>query len=237
MKKLIGRLLAIVLIAALAVCGIVTYNGYRLYKEVTEAVPVREKVAEVEEQAHYTTYESLPKRYIEAVIAAEDRRFFRHHGFDILATGRAMWHNIEAGRLIEGGSTITQQLAKNMYFSQEKKFTRKVAEVFVAQELEDLCDKKTLFELYVNSIYFGSGYYNIYDAAHGYYDKDPSDLNDYECTMLAGVPNAPSVYAPTVNPKLAEERRQQVLTCMVENGYIKEGELSQAPDDRKENEG
>ena len=112
-----------------------------------------------------------------------------------------------------------------MYFSQEKKFTRKVAEVFVAQELEDLCDKKTLFELYVNSIYFGSGYYNIYDAAHGYYDKDPSDLNDYECTMLAGVPNAPSVYAPTVNPKLAEERRQQVLTCMVENGYIIEGEI------------
>ena len=162
MKKLIGRLLAIVLIAALAVCGIVTYNGYRLYKEVTEAVPVSEKVAEIEEQAHYTTYESLPKRYVEAVIAAEDRRFFRHHGFDILATGRAMWHNIEAGRLIEGGSTITQQLAKNMYFSQEKKFTRKVAEVFVAQELEDLCDKKTLFELYVNSIYFGSGYYNIY---------------------------------------------------------------------------
>ena len=80
MKKLIGRLLAIVLIAALAVCGIVTYNGYRFYKEVTEAVPVSEKVAEIEEQAHYTTYESLPKRYVEAVIAAEDRRFFRHHG-------------------------------------------------------------------------------------------------------------------------------------------------------------
>ena len=137
-----------------------------------------------------------------------------------------MWHNIEAGRLIEGGSTITQQLAKNLYFSQEKKFTRKVAEVFVAQELEDLCDKKTLFELYVNSIYFGSGYYNVYDAAHGYYDKDPIDMDDYECTMMAGIPNAPSVYAPTVNPKLAEERRQQVLDCMVENGYITEGEIS-----------
>ena len=123
MKKLIGRLLAIVLIAALAVCGIVTYNGYQLYKEAVAAVPVSEKVVAIEAQTHYTTYDALPKRYIEAVIAAEDRRFFRHHGFDILATGRAMWHNIEAGRLIEGGSTITQQLAKNMYFSQEKKFT------------------------------------------------------------------------------------------------------------------
>ena len=86
MKKLIGRLLAIVLIAALAVCGIVTYNGYQLYKEAVAAVPVSEKVAAIEAQTHYTTYDALPKRYIEAVIAAEDRRFFRHHGFDILAT-------------------------------------------------------------------------------------------------------------------------------------------------------
>lgn len=226
MKKLIGNLLAILLIAGIAAGGIVTYNGYRLYREVTAEVPVSEKVSAIEEQEHYTAYDELPKRYIEAVIAAEDRRFFRHHGFDILATGRAMWHNLEAGRLIEGGSTITQQLAKNMYFTQEKKFTRKVAEVFVAHDLEELCDKKTLFELYVNSIYFGSGYYNVYDAAHGYYDKDPIDMDDYECTMMAGIPNAPSVYAPTVNPKLAEERRQQVLTCMVENGYITEGEIS-----------
>ena len=132
---------------------------------------------------------------------------------------------MEAGSLIEGGSTITQQLAKNMYFSQEKKFTRKVAEVFVSNDIENLCDKETIFELYINSIYFGSGYYTVYDAAHGYYGKDPADLNDYECTMLAGVPNAPSVYSPDVNPKLAEERRQQVLECMVENGYIEEGEL------------
>ncbi len=240
MKKLIENLLAVMLVIGITAGGIVTYNGYRLYKQVTTAVPVSEKVVAIEEQEHYTTYDELPKRYIEAVIAAEDRRFFQHRGFDILATSRAMWHNIEARRLIEGGSTITQQLAKNMYFTQEKKFTRKVAEVFVAHDLEELCDKKTLFELYVNSIYFGSGYYNIYDAAHGYYDKDPIDMNDYECTMLAGIPNAPSVYAPTVNPKLAEERRQQVLTCMVENGYIKEGELSQPPDDRddrKESEG
>ncbi len=81
------------------------------------------------------------------------------------------------------------------------------------------------FELYVNSIYFGSGYYSVYEAAEGYYGKMPCDLNDYEATMLAGVPNAPSVYSPDVNPTLAEERRQQVLECMVENGYIEAGEI------------
>ena len=127
--------------------------------------------------------------------------------------------------MIEGGSTITQQLAKNLYFTQEKKFTRKVAEVFVARDIEKLCDKETIFELYVNSIYFGSGYYSVYEAAEGYYGKKPCDLNDYEATMLAGIPNAPSVYSPDVNPTLAEERRQQVLECMVENGYIEEGEI------------
>lgn len=216
----------IFVICALAAAG-VSVGGYELYKEAVAAVPTAEKVEQIQGQEHYTTFDELPQRYIDAVIAAEDRRFFRHHGFDILATSRAAWHNIEAMGLVEGGSTITQQLAKNMYFTQEKKFSRKVAEIFVAKEIEELCDKETIFELYVNSIYFGSGYYNVYDAAKGYYGKTPSEMNDYECTMLAGVPNAPSVYSPDVNPTLAEERRQQVLECMVENGYIEQGELGQ----------
>mgnify|MGYP002293279884 FL=1 len=225
LKKVVRRIILLILMIAAVTGGAVVVNGYEIYKDAVGKVPVSDKIAQIQEKEHYTKFDQLPQRYIDAVIAAEDRRFFKHHGFDILATGRAMWHNMEAGSLIEGGSTITQQLAKNMYFSQEKKFTRKVAEVFVSNDIENLCDKETIFELYINSIYFGSGYYTVYDAAHGYYGKDPADLNDYECTMLAGVPNAPSVYSPDVNPKLAEERRQQVLECMVENGYIEEGEL------------
>lgn len=224
-KKYLETFLVVLVIFAAAVSAVVIRSGYQLYKEAVGETPVSQKVEEIQQQEHYTTFDELPQRYIDAVISAEDRRFFRHHGFDILATARAAWHNIEAGRLIEGGSTITQQLAKNWYFTQEKKFSRKVAEIFVSKTLEKLCEKKTIFELYVNSIYFGSGYYNVYDASHGYYGKDPIDLNDYEATMLAGVPNAPSVYSPDVNPTLAEERRQQVLECMVENGYIEEGEL------------
>lgn len=224
-RKIIVRLLLLAFLIGGAAVAAVTLSGYELYREAVEAVPVSEKLEEIQGKENFTSYEELPQRYIDAVIAAEDRRFFRHHGFDILATSRAAWHNIEAMSLVEGGSTITQQLAKNMYFTQEKKFSRKVAEIFVSKELEELCDKKTLFELYVNSIYFGSGYYSVYDAAQGYYGKEPSELDDYECTMLAGVPNAPSVYSPDVNPTLAEERRQQVLECMAENGFIEVGEL------------
>lgn len=224
-RKIIARLLLLAFLIGGAAVAAVTLSGYELYREAVEAVPVSEKLEEIQGKENFTSYEELPQRYIDAVIAAEDRRFFRHHGFDILATSRAAWHNIEAMSLVEGGSTITQQLAKNMYFTQEKKFSRKVAEIFVSKELEKLCDKETLFELYVNSIYFGSGYYSVYDAAQGYYGKEPSELDDYECTMLAGVPNAPSVYSPDVNPTLAEERRQQVLECMAENGFIEVGEL------------
>lgn len=225
LRKIIARLLLLAFLIGGAAVAAVTLSGYELYREAVEAVPVSEKLEEIQGKENFTSYEELPQRYIDAVIAAEDRRFFRHHGFDILATSRAAWHNIEAMSLVEGGSTITQQLAKNMYFTQEKKFSRKVAEIFVSKELEELCDKETLFELYVNSIYFGSGYYSVYDAAQGYYNKKPSELDDYECTMLAGVPNAPSVYSPDVNPTLAEERRQQVLECMAENGFIEVGEL------------
>lgn len=225
LRKIIARLLLLAFLIGGAAVAAVTLSGYELYREAVEAVPVSEKLEEIQGKENFTSYEELPQRYIDAVIAAEDRRFFRHHGFDILATSRAAWHNIEAMSLVEGGSTITQQLAKNMYFTQEKKFSRKVAEIFVSKELEKLCDKETLFELYVNSIYFGSGYYSVYDAAQGYYGKEPSELDDYECTMLAGVPNAPSVYSPDVNPTLAEERRQQVLECMAENGFIEVGEL------------
>ena len=224
-RKALRKLILSVLLAALLTSAVVVVSGYEMYKDAISGCPLSEKISEIRGKEHFTNYEELTQCYIDAVIAAEDRRFFRHHGFDILATGRAMWHNIEAGSLIEGGSTITQQLAKNMYFTQEKKFSRKVAEVFVARDIEELCDKKTIFELYVNSIYFGSGYYSVYEAAEGYYGKKPCDLNDYEATMLAGIPNAPSVYSPDVNPTLAEERRQQVLECMVENGYIEEGEI------------
>ena len=223
--KLIKRLIIIILIIAAFLAGSVYHEARQVYKQVVADAPIEEKVAQIQSIEHYTPYSQLPKTYVEAVIAAEDKRFETHKGYDLLSVGRAVWNNIKSGSLQEGGSTITQQLARNMYFEQDKKISRKLAEIFVAREIEKLYDKDEIFELYVNSIYFGSGYYNIYDASMGYFEKKPSQLSDYEATMLAGIPNAPSVYSPDVNPDLAEQRRQQVISCMVDEGYIEAGEI------------
>ncbi len=223
--RLIKRILLLAIIVIVAAASIVIGQGYQMYLDAVEEISVEEKAAEIMEKEHYTTYDELPETYIKAIIAAEDRRFLYHRGFDIISTARAAWRNIKSKEIVEGGSTITQQLGRIMYFSQEKKYSRKVAEVLVAGRIEELYEKEKILELYVNTIYFGSGYYSVYDACMGYFGKAPSEMNDYECTMLAGIPNAPSVYSPDVNPTLAEQRRQQVLVCMAEAGYIEPGEI------------
>ena len=223
--KTIKKLVMLILLFGLICAGVVVYFGHEMYEEAVAAVSVEEKAAAIMAQEQYTFYDQLPETYVEAVIAAEDRRFLHHGGFDIVSTSRAAWRNLKQKEIVEGGSTITQQLGRIMYFSQEKKYTRKVAEVLVARDLEELYDKEKIFELYVNTIYFGSGYYNVHDGAKGYFGKLPSEMNAYEATMLAGIPNAPSVYSPDVNPDLAEQRRQQVLVCMVDAGYIEAGEI------------
>jgi monofunctional glycosyltransferase len=121
---------------------------------------------------------------------------------------------------MEGGSSISQQVAKNLCFTQEKTLTRKVAELFVVFHLEKDYEKDEILEIYINNMYFGNGYYNINDAAEGYYNKTPSDLTLFEASLLAGVPNAPSVYAPTTNLTLAEQRQSQVLDAMVKYKYL-----------------
>lgn len=223
--KLIKRIIILILIVAAFMAGIIVYRGWDMYKEAISETPISEKVDKIHSIENYTAYSLLPETYVDAVIAVEDKRFRRHGGFDLIATGRAIIRNIKSGELIEGGSTITQQLARNMYFEQDKDLSRKLAEIFVAIDIEKSYDKDEIFELYVNTIYFGSGYYNIYDASRGYFGKAPKDLNAYECTMLAGIPQAPSVYSPDSNADLAEQRRQQVIGCMVEEGYIEAGEI------------
>ena len=161
---------------------------------------------------------------MDAVVAVEDHRFEQHWGIDLIAIGRAAWNNLISWSLREGGSTITQQLAKNMYFTQEKSFIRKIAEMFMAFRLENTYTKDKILELYVNSIYFGDGYYCVRDASRGYFGKEPIDMTGYESTLLAGIPNAPSVYSLTVNPDLAKQRQQYVIQQMVRYGYISEDE-------------
>ena len=220
LKKLVLFTILVLFAAAAVLGGRLLFNGYQIYRQVTEEVPLSEKVAEIRANPHYTALDDLPQIYKEAVVAVEDSRFYQHGGFDIISTARAFFINLREGELAEGGSTISQQLAKNMYFTQEKKFLRKAAELFVAFELERDYSKDEILELYLNTIYFGSGYYCVYDAAEGYFGKEPSQMTDYESTLLAGIPNAPSVYSLTNSPELAAMRQKTVLECMVEQDYI-----------------
>jgi monofunctional glycosyltransferase len=217
LKTFLKVLLTVVIVILIIAFIAGTYfgiKGYEMYQSAVAEKSFDEMAEEIRGDEHFVKFSELPEIYIDAVVSAEDKRFFDHCGIDFLAISRAVWNDIRAWSFVEGGSTITQQLMKNEFFSQDKNFERKFAEIFAALDFEKEYSKTEIFELYVNTIYFGSGYYGIYDAAMGYYGKEPSELSDRESVMLAGLPNAPSVYSLDVNPKLADERMKQVLEKM-----------------------
>lgn len=226
MKKFKKILLLLILII-LSILAIYIGQGYKMYKNALDDKPLEEMVQEIMSQKSYTKISNIPDIYKDAVIAVEDHRYYDHKGIDIIAIGRALLNDIRARELIEGGSTITQQLAKNMYFTQDKTLTRKIAEVFMAKKIESNYNKEEILELYVNYIYYGSGYYDIKSASLGYFDKEPQDLTEGESIMLAGIPNAPSVYNPKVSPKLARERQKQVIDKMIKYGKLSEGKADE----------
>ena len=201
-------------------------SGYDMYKEALDNMPLSQKIEEIRSSKNYITTDKLPKIYLDAVVAVEDHRFYNHPGIDIIAIGRAAINDIKAMKLVEGGSTITQQLSKNIYFTQEKSFIRKIAEVFMAFNIEKNYSKDEILELYVNTSYFGDGYTGIREASLGYFGKEPQNLSDGEAVMLAGIPNSPSNYSPTKNPELAKKRQKQVLDRMVKYDYISKEEAN-----------
>lgn len=231
--KAIFRLLIVLVCLVLGVGAFFGVKGYEMYQDAIAERTLDERVEDIRNTENFTIYSELPQFYIDATISVEDHRFADHCGIDLIAIGRAAWTDIRAMSFVEGGSTITQQLVKNLLFTQDKKIERKAAEVFAALEMESKYSKEEIFELYANTAYFGSGYYGIYKASIGYFGKEPSALTDYECALLAGIPNAPSVYSPMVNSELAQQRQQYVIRQMVKYGYISESEgeiiLSQQP--------
>ena len=216
-KRLLCWLLALAL-AAVVVLGIVLgVQGGTLYQNVSANLPVTELYADISARPSFMSCASIPQTYIDAVISVEDSRFEKHHGIDLIAIVRALWTDLRTKSLAEGGSTLTQQLAKNLYFTQEKHFARKAAELFAALDIEKTYSKQQIFEMYVNTIYFGSGCYGIEEAAEGYFGKTTAELTDAECVLLAGLPNAPSAYSPNSSPALALKRAEVVLDRMVSN--------------------
>ena len=226
MKKVIGKILIVIFVVLLSFGLIIAGTGYNMYSETINEVPLEQKVAQIKEKDNYTTLDEMPDIYKKAVVSVEDHRFYTHGGIDIIAIGRAIWNDIKAMSFVEGGSTITQQLAKNVYFTQEKELTRKAAEVFMAFEIEEHYNKEEILELYLNTSYFGDGYETVKEASRGYFGKEPMELTDYEAIMLAGIPNAPSVYAPTVNLDLAKQRTKQVIDAMVKYDAISQDEAN-----------
>ncbi|MGD0277212.1 MAG: transglycosylase domain-containing protein, partial [Syntrophales bacterium] len=172
--------------------------------------------------------QDVPKVVIQAFVAAEDARFFEHGGLDFQGISRAFFKNIEAGHIVQGGSTITQQVAKSLYLSSEKSYLRKIKEAILAYKIDRYLTKEEIMNLYVNLIYLGHGTYGIEAAAEGYFGKSARNLTLPEAAMLAGLPKAPSNYSPFLHFDRARQRQAYVLDQMVKQGYISEAEKQRA---------
>lgn len=172
------------------------------------------------EGREFVRISQIPVKLRNALVAVEDHRFYSHHGVDILGVGRALVKNIMKGRVVEGGSTITQQLVKNMLLSNERTVSRKLKEGVLALEFEQKYTKDQILEMYFNYVYFGNGSWGVQQAARLYFDKNVSDLTLAECAVLAGIPKSPNKFNPLADKVACKTRRNLVLEKMVENGYI-----------------
>ena len=162
----------------------------------------------------------IPTRLTEAFIAAEDARYFKHQGIDFLSIVRAFFKNLEAGTIVQGGSTITQQVTKSFFLTPERSYRRKLKEAILAYRIDKTFTKEEVLFLYLNQIYLGHGAYGVEAAAENYFGKTVTDLNLAECAMLAGLPQAPSRYSPFRYPERAKQRQIYVLNRMVAEEYI-----------------
>lgn len=225
MKKILSFLMSTAVFVLICICIIIGVNGYIMYDRVINKKPIETAVFEIQSNPNYVLSKNINPEFLNAIQAIEDKRFFKHGALDPISTVRAFFTNILSLRYVAGGSTITQQLAKNMYFSREKKLSRKVAELFVAEKIEKQYTKDEILELYVNIIYYGDNNYGIKSASENYFGKTPADLDLNEASLLAGLPKAPSYYALSKNYPGAKERQSEVLKAMVELNYITEEDM------------
>lgn len=179
----------------------------------------------------YLSYKELPRSLVDAVVATEDRNFYHHFGIDPLGLARATFVNVRAGHVVQGGSTITQQVAKNVFLTPERSFVRKIKEMLLALKLEHHFSKEEILTIYLNRVYLGAGSYGVDAAAHRYFDKSARELTLSESAIVAGLLKAPSRYAPTSNPAQSRERAMVVLSNMEDAGYLKPEQTKRAKDE------
>lgn len=212
MKKIIKFILSLILITAIIAFG----TSCSAYNEAINIGDMESVVEEIQSNDSYIKIEDISKDFLDAIVAIEDKRFYKHGAIDLKGLIRAVVRNIQAGELVQGGSTITQQVVKNIYFDNDQSMERKVAEMRLAFEMEMNYDKDEILELYVNIIYFGDNNYGIKAASNNYFNKAPSELTYDESTLLAGLPQAPSAYALSENMDLAVQRQQYVIEALEE---------------------
>lgn len=180
------------------------------------------------EHRFYAPFKTIPHQAIESIVAIEDTNFFEHSGINLEAINRAIIKDVRHMGLVEGASTLTQQLVKTMLLTRDKKFTRKLKEVILSFQIESLLTKEEILERYLNQVYFGHGYYGIRTASLGYFHKELNQLNLKEIAMLVGLPKAPSFYDPTKNIKFSLSRGNQVITRLKTLGWINEKQYNDA---------
>ena len=183
------------------------------------------------DRKQFVSSKDIPDMMKKAIVATEDRRFYDHGALDLVSVTRALVTNYMAGQTLEGGSTIAQQTVKNIFLSHDRTLSRKIEELALAVQLEKNYTKDEILELYLNTIYFGHGAYGIKDAARIYFGKDVKDLNVSQCAMLAGLPQAPSVYDPITHPEEGIRRMAVVLTLMAQQEYISSEDAVKAAED------
>ena len=180
------------------------------------------------EKREVVLLDRIPNHLVQAFVASEDARFFQHKGLDYLAIFRALFRNIFSGEIVQGGSTITQQVVKSLLLTPEKRLTRKIREAILAYRIEKYLSKEEILYLYLNQIYLGHGAYGVAAAAENYFGKSIEELSLAESAMLAGLPQAPSKYSPYHHPEQAKRRQTYVLHRMAEEGSISNLDLMRA---------
>ena len=171
---------------------------------------------------------AMPQHILDATISIEDERFYKHNGIDLKAIARAAWHNLKAGGLVEGGSTLTQQLTREMFLTRERTIIRKLKEQLLALEVEKAYTKEEILYFYMNQVYYGHNAYGVEAAANVYFDKHVEELSYEEAAMIAGMVKNPAGYSPFIHPEAAKIRRDTVLYKMNELGYIDDEEYETA---------
>lgn len=203
-KLTVSILIAVIMLVSAIKAVPIVWRGYGMYSNAVNEMSIEEKVEQLKKYENYIYIEDVSADFIESVIESEDKKFYAHEGFDLFSTLRATYQNLKAGKIVEGGSTITQQLSKNLYFSFEKKYERKVAELIVAFKLEKRYSKDQILEYYLNIVYFGEGCYGIKEASLHYYGIQPVKLDQSQAAALIRTLKSPNNYNPNQMKEAAE---------------------------------